>query len=269
MNNKLQKISIILPTLNEAKNLKILIPQIIEELDSHKEDDFEVIVVDDGSTDNTKDIVDKLNEENSNIRLINRKTKPSLPMSIWDGIENSKYEHVLWMDADLSMPANTVKKLINKLSENNDSIVIGSRFSDGGAYKGILELENRSFVGAILNVYKSNDTVLGMILSNVFNKVLRKIYKSNITDITSGFIVGKKSYFKKEVFQNSSYGEYFIYLVNDIVINNINVIEIGYICETRRHGSSKTATSLYQLIKRGYPYIRVARNIRKINEHRR
>ena len=37
MNNKLQKISIILPTLNEAKNLKILIPQIMEELDTYKE----------------------------------------------------------------------------------------------------------------------------------------------------------------------------------------------------------------------------------------
>ena len=70
MNNKLQKISIILPTLNEAKNLKILIPQIIEELDTYKEDDFEVIVVDDGSTDNTKDVIGKLNEEYSNLSLI-------------------------------------------------------------------------------------------------------------------------------------------------------------------------------------------------------
>ena len=47
-------------------------------------------------------------------------------------------------------------------------MVIGSRFVEGGAYKGIIELEEKSMFKAIVNVYKSNDTVLGMILSNLF-----------------------------------------------------------------------------------------------------
>jgi hypothetical protein len=93
-------------------------------------------------------------------------------MSIWDGIERSKSEYVLWMDADGSMPAETVKELALLLMQNPESVIVGSRFVEGGAYKGIVELEEKSMFKAIVNVYKSNDTVLGMVLSNLFNKLL-------------------------------------------------------------------------------------------------
>ena len=51
------ELSVILPVLNEAKNLEFLIPQIAKKLTEMNFDEFEILVVDDNSTDNTKEIV--------------------------------------------------------------------------------------------------------------------------------------------------------------------------------------------------------------------
>ena len=72
-----------------------------------------------------------------------------------------------------------------------------------------------------------------------------------MSDITSGFIVGNKN-FNKESFEKADYGEYFIYLCVDILKNKKEIIEVGYICETRVYGTSKTASNLIQLIKEEY-----------------
>ena len=148
-------LSIILPTLNEKDNLEILIPDLITNLSEINNLEFEIIISDDQSTDGTKELVELINLKNNNVFYYKRKSTPSLPMSIWDGIEKSKYDYVLWMDADGSMPAKSVKDMVKILMENQDSVIIGSRFVDGGAYKGILELEEKSLIKAVLNVYLS------------------------------------------------------------------------------------------------------------------
>ena len=261
MNKK--EISIILPVLNEEENLKFLIPDLSEILSKLVGENFEIIVIDDQSIDNTKTLVKEFLSSSYNIVYKLRNGVKSLPLSIFEGIEISKYKNVLWMDADGSMPASTVREMVDISTQNLECVVIGSRFVEGGAYKGILELEEKSLIKAIFNVYKSNDTVLGMILSNLFNKLLRTIFKSQVHDITSGFILGKKDYFNKSAFEEADYGEYFIKVVSEILSSNIEIIEKGYVCETRKYGSSKTATSFLQLLKRGYPYILTAYKVRK------
>ena len=97
-----------------------------------------------------------------------------------------------------------------------------------------------------------------MLASIIFNKLLIFLLSSPIKDITSGFIIGEKKYFHKSYFENSSYGEYFVYLSAGLIKENIAIQELGYICETRVHGESKTASSIFQLIMRGIPYIKAA-----------
>ena len=62
-------ISIILPTLNERDNLKLLIPSIVEMLDDLSIENYEVLVVDDNSTDGTKDLLETLNQKNGKIKI--------------------------------------------------------------------------------------------------------------------------------------------------------------------------------------------------------
>lgn len=258
MNKNLIDLTIILPTINECQNLKILIPEIVRNIDEATINKYEIIVVDDGSTDETDDLINNFNNSNKNIKLLNRQSEPSLPMSIYEGINKSNYDYVMWLDADGSMPATTIKDLISLQSENLDNVIIGSRFVKGGGYKGIQEIGKTSFFSALANVRQSKDSVSGMIASTLFNKLLIFILKSPIKDLTSGFIIGKRQYFLEESFSKSSYGEYFVYLMTDLMKKNINIQELGYICETRIHGESKTASSLVQLFRRGVPYIKAA-----------
>ena len=66
-------LSIILPTINEEENLKFLIPNIFEEIQSLGLESFELLVVDDGSIDNTKELIENLNKKYKNLKLIERK----------------------------------------------------------------------------------------------------------------------------------------------------------------------------------------------------
>ena len=134
-----------MPTLNEYTNLKILIPQIIIEMNKFSELQYEILVVDDNSDDDTENLIHDFSVTNSNIKFIKRTNPPSLPMSIWEGINNSKSDYVVWLDADGSMPPTTISNLIKKQSQNKESVVIASRFVAGGGYKGIEEAGKTSF----------------------------------------------------------------------------------------------------------------------------
>ncbi len=250
------EVSIILPTLNEGENLETLVPEIISNIPSSIIN-YEILIIDDNSSDNTHQIVDQLNSQNKRINIFERNAEASLPMSIYDGISLSKYEYVMWLDADGSMPPETVGKLLEKSATDPETVFIGSRFSNGGGYKGV-EKENQNLVQVVKNVYSSEDSVLAVFLSKIFNTFLYKLINAGVKDVTSGFIVGKKKYFSKKIFSNASYGDYFIYLIKDLKKNNIKMKELGYICLTRQFGVSKSGTSPMQLLKRAFPYFKAS-----------
>ena len=128
MSKTLINLSIILPTINESENLKKLIPEIVMELSDSNIDNYEILILDDGSTDDTVSFIEQFNKTNSNVIIKNRISEPSLPMAIFDGIDQSKYEHVMWLDADGSMPAKTIREMVNKQAKQFDAVIIGSRF---------------------------------------------------------------------------------------------------------------------------------------------
>ena len=87
-------ISIIMPTYNEAGNIKELILRVEKELKK----DFEIIVVDDDSEDGTGKIVSDLKKDNKYLRLITRKRERGLPSAIKRGIEEARGVIVSWFD---------------------------------------------------------------------------------------------------------------------------------------------------------------------------
>ena len=66
--------------------------------------------------------------------------------------------------------------------------------------------------------------------------------------ILSGLFYLFSTFLANEVFQNKNYGEYFIYLIGHIMKNNIEIQEVGYICETRLYGYSKTGSGIIKFI---------------------
>ena len=258
MKNNNLSLTIILPTLNEGKNLEILIPEVSQKLDNISYLDYEIKIIDDNSDDDTDQIVSQLRDQGYNATLFKRKDPPSLPMSIYDGINLAENDYVMWLDADGSMTPKAIKKLVLELNEDREKVIVGSRFTKDGGYKGVKDIGTKSLFTAMKNVKNSNDSVFGMIFSIMFNKFLIFIFPYGVKDLTSGFVIGKREYFKESPFSKSEYGEYFIYMIKEIYSKGITISEIGYICETRIAGESKTANSLLQLFKRGIPYIKAA-----------
>ena len=250
------KFSIILPTLNESKNIEILIPDIISELNHLNTSDFEIIVVDDNSVDDIVEVMKSFSKNYKNVSLYIRKENPSLPLSILEGIEKSKYEYIMWLDADGSMGAKYVKLLVDEIKKYPEEIIIGSRFVKGGGYKGVSLKGDDTFIKSMRNVYNSEDSVLAVILSKLFNNLLSSFLNVGVRDITSGFIIGKKTYFDEEIFIGASYGDYFIKLLINARNKGVKCREVGYICTPRLYGVSKTGTNYFQLFKRGLPYIK-------------
>ena len=265
MNKK--EISIILPVLNEEENLKFIIPDLSEILSKLVGENFEIVVIDDQSIDNTKTLVKDFISSGYNIAYKLRSGVKSLPLSIFEGIEISKYKNVLWMDADGSMDVNSVKILISTFLNKDIDVVVGSRFVKDGGYKGLEKNSSKSFLNIVKNLKDSEDSALAVYLSIVFNKLLKTILSVKISDLTSGFIVGQKKYFDKEMFEKFTYGEYFVFVVMKLLKNNIQILEVGYFCKPRQFGKSKTSSSIFRLIRLSYPYLKIAYKSRKeLNE---
>ena len=118
--------SIILPTLNESGHIIDLIDQ-ISDIFKKKKNIFEIIVVDDNSTDKTANLVNEYQKKNLFTKLIVRKGKKrNLASSINEGIALSKFENIIWLDADFQHPPKYLEDFI-KYSNKND-IIIASRF---------------------------------------------------------------------------------------------------------------------------------------------
>lgn len=117
-------ISIIIPTLNEEKNIFKLYTAIKKKF---KCKSYEIIYVDDDSSDRTQSKILSLKKHKKNVKFIFRKEK-NLSTAFLDGVKISKGKYVVLMDADLQHSPNDINKLYNEITKNNLDIVIGSRF---------------------------------------------------------------------------------------------------------------------------------------------
>jgi glycosyltransferase involved in cell wall biosynthesis len=96
---KLSEISVFLPCYNEAKNLPILLNRINETLPSLS-DRFEVIVVNDGSTDNTIQVIKELQPKYPHLRLVNHTRNLGYGMALRSGFKAARFEWIFFTDGD-------------------------------------------------------------------------------------------------------------------------------------------------------------------------
>ncbi|MFL6569931.1 MAG: glycosyltransferase [Chthoniobacterales bacterium] len=124
--------SIIVPTLNEAENVALLVEQIMRAAPSCAE----IIFVDDGSTDGTRERIHSLGATYP-VRLVAR-NEPTLGLAgaAIAGARAAHHEMLVVMDADLSHPPDEIPNLIQPLFKNRADVVIGSRYVRGGTTPG-------------------------------------------------------------------------------------------------------------------------------------
>ena len=131
MSNK-HFLSIVIPAYNEQAiledHLKIIVDYMIS-LDKYK---WEIVLVNDGSTDSTAEIADRLELEYEQLRVIHHPLNLNLGHAIQTGFRNSKGEIIVVLDIDLSYSVDHIERLVDKQIETFADVVLASCYMRGG-----------------------------------------------------------------------------------------------------------------------------------------
>ena len=210
-------ISIIIPTFNERENIIVLIKRIGQCLVNLNEK-YEIIIVDDNSPDKTSQEIVKIYNKEPNIRLFIRKKSKGLATAILHGIQKSRGDTIIGMDADFNHSPEVIKTLINGLKDND--LVVASRFIKGGG----MQDKTR------------------YIFTYVFNLFLKYIIGFPTMDNMSGFYIIKKDKLLelpiKQIY--IGYGEYHLRLVYLAKKHGLKIKEIPVYYPKRKYGKSKS-----------------------------
>ena len=224
-------ITIIIPTLNEEDNIGLLLDKLTKLYKNVK-----ILVVDDGSKDNTRRIVREKMKGNRNIALLDRSIlnkKKGLTYSILDGIEKTNTKYFVVMDADFQHPPEVIKKFI-ALIKNYD-LLVGNRkkIEDWSMIR--LMISRLSTMLVIFRLFIGNNPIPKDPLSGLFasrRDLFLRVYKKN-----------------KRKFIGEGYKVLFDFL-KCIKKRDISIYNIDYTFHKRKYGISKAKTStMIDLIK--------------------
>ncbi len=178
MNKIQQKISIVLPCLNEENGLKIILPEIFNVCEKNNYD-YEIILSNNNSSDKSEYVFTEITE-NLNIKhkvKIIKETNPGYGITYLSGFKAATGDIFIMADADGSYDFNHIPNLINKINEGYD-LVIGNRFSG--------------------NMDKKSMPWLNKFLGNpILSFLVRLFFKTKVKDVHSGMRAIKTEAYKK------------------------------------------------------------------------
>jgi len=121
----MKKVSIILPCLNEAGNLPLLVPEVIKNIPPKY--NYEIICIDDGSTDSTPQVIKTLSKKDKHIKGIILHRRFGHEAAVWAGIEKASGDAIIYMDSDFQHPPVMIPKIIDLWEKGHDLIQLQKR----------------------------------------------------------------------------------------------------------------------------------------------
>lgn len=222
---KKKKVSFVLTTLNEYSYIRESVSKIFSIINP-----YELIIVDDSSSNQTKNYIKKLNHPR--ITFISRKNDKGLASAILRGVVESKGEIICWMDTGMYYLLEEYKKMINCLEKYD--IVILSRYIKGGIDK---RNKIRSFSSLMLNLF------------------CRFIFSNAIKDYSSGLFVLKRSALDTELPDGKGYGEYIIKYLYLCKKKGLKIKELPYTHTNQNEEISNTSSSYLKFFYLGIKYL--------------
>lgn len=168
------KLSIVIPAHNEEENIGQTICDIVDELNKEKID-YEIIAVDDNSTDSTAKVVSDLFIKNPNIRLIRRNPPNGFGRAIREGLLHVQGDAVATVMGDLSDDPKDIVQCFRKIEEGYDC-VFGSRFMKGSTVK--------------------DYPLTKLLINRLANNFIRMLFLIKPNDITNAFKLYRKEVIK-------------------------------------------------------------------------
>ena len=235
----IKKISVVLCTYNEANYVKDSISKLQQNIQN-----LELIIVDDDSSDDTREIINNLNNKND-LKLIHRKKSRGLASAFLTGIVESSGDYIGWTDTNMSELTTRFKEMITVLDSNYD-IVILSRYVNGGG---------------------DNRTLLRSLCSKYFNFVCRIMLGSKIKDYTSGIFLMRREVLNEVNFLAYGHGEFFIEFLANANKKGYRIKEIPFVQKKDDDLSvSKTGSNIFTFLYLGFFYfLRIIKTLTRRN----
>ncbi len=177
------ELCVVVPVLNERDNVAPLVAKLDKTLAGI---DWEVVFVDDGSTDGTRDAVAAIGRADSRVRLLHRVGRRGLASAFIEGVRCSLAPYVAAMDGDLQHDERILPDMLRALRANEADVVIGSRYVAGG---GLGEWDK---------------TRAGM--SDMATRLSRLVLRVPVTDPMSGFFMLPRTVFERAAPRLSAIG---------------------------------------------------------------
>ena len=168
------KISVVIPCFNEINTISEILQKINKALNKYE---FEVLVIDDCSTDGSVALLEKLKLNNKNVRVIFNSKNLGKGASLRKGFDEAKGEIICIQDADLEYDPNDLIPMIDLIIGGFADVVIGSRFRGNGPVRANL------FINRVANFIITT-------LTNIFTNL-------SLTDIECCYKVFKKDDIQK------------------------------------------------------------------------
>ncbi len=218
------RLSLVLPTYNESKNIAAVVAMLMEILDRLLPGAYELIVVDDDSPDGTWKIALELAAKYPQIRVVRRQNERGLATAVVRGWQCARGEALGVIDADLQHPPEICGALWNEMSRGAD-LAVGSRHVEGGGV---------SDWGLLRRLLSRSAQLLGLI---ILPDVLGRL-----SDPMSGCFIIRRSAIAARKLKPLGY-KILIEVVGRGRVNRIS--EVGYVFRERVQGESKVSWRLY------------------------
>ena len=145
--------SLIIPIYNEERTLPVLIKK-LNKIDKR----IEIIIIDDGSDDNTENLFIR----NNDFIILKNESNKGKGAAIKKGVESATNQNIILMDGDLEVDIDDIPKLITRFETRNNDAIVGMRWKKDGDYKFEINTIGNYFINLLFNLLynsKLNDVL--------------------------------------------------------------------------------------------------------------
>jgi dolichol-phosphate mannosyltransferase len=211
------ELSIVIPTYNEAENINLIVELIRNTLESDLQ--YEIIIVDDNSSDKTWEFAERLTQKYENIYCFRRMTAKGLSSAVIDGFMMSKGKYLAVIDADLQHDESKLAVMLD-LCKNGADLVVGSRYCKDGS--------------------TGDWGIWRKMVSKIATRISQNIMKINTSDPMSGFFMMHKKVFLKVVNGLSTSGyKILLDIASQFNKGELKTVDVPYTFKSRMYGDSK------------------------------
>jgi len=209
-------LAIIVPTLNEAGNIRPLLARLDAALCGIA---FEVVFVDDDSSDGTAEVIRQAALERADVRCLRRIGRRGLASACIEGMLATTAPHLAIMDADLQHDETILLRMLETMQADRLDLVVGTRLAEGGS-------------DASLSPARRLVSRTGKLLS-------RLVVRADLTDPMSGFVMIHREFLERTLPRLSGRGFKILLDLFASAPGPVRFAEVPYHFQERRHGESK------------------------------